>query len=183
MKTFRQFMSEKVLSIGLNPKHEKYRDQHKDEMHDMLQKSYVKAGGYSGKKSGSKEESDAIHDDLSNPKHIIKATRRGDKISSVAVYKPQHGRKSIAGGTDGSDQGKADLKKTSLEDHEHKRSWGEVSGAPEHIRRKMGVPVVPSDRAEKLLGKKVKIVDKERYSRKIGDDEHEKVIMGHPKES
>ena len=49
MLAFTQFvLTEKVLSIGLNPNHEKYREHHRGEMHDMIRKSYSKIGGYGG---------------------------------------------------------------------------------------------------------------------------------------
>lgn len=181
MQYFKSFLTEKVLSIGLNPSHEKYREHHRQQIHDIIHKSYKPLGGYLGIKSGSPEESDAIHQDIS--KSMIKAVKRDGKITAINLYKKQHGRKTIASGTDGSEQGKKDWFKTKLEDHEQKRAWGEVSGAPEHIQRKMGVPAVPSSQAGKLLGKKITPVkgDKERYSREIAGHPHVKVIMGYPK--
>ena len=183
MKSFKDYINEHVLSIGLNPKHEKHRAGYENEMHDVLKKSYSSVeGGYSGAGAGTKEESDAIRSDIRNSNHVIKAVRRGDKITSVSIYKKHHGRKMIALGTDGSNQGKMDVKKTMQDDHKDKRSWAEVSGAPEAIKRKIGFPVVPSSRAKELTGKSdVRPVDKERYVRKIGGHDHEKVIMGHPK--
>lgn len=183
MKTIKQFLDEHVLSIGLNPDHDKHREQHKDDIHDVLKRAYSTVeGGYSGQGHGSHKETEAIHADISNPNHIIKAVKRGGKISAVAIYKKSHGRKMIALGHDGSDQGKKDIKKTMMDDNKMKRSWAEVSGAPEHISRKMGVPVVSSSHAKELTGKSdVRIKDKERYVRKIGGQDHEKVIMGHPK--
>lgn len=183
MKRYREYINERVLSIGLNPDHEKHRKGYEDEMHDVLKKSYASVeGGYSGLGHGTKAESDSIRDDIRNPNHVIKAVRRNGKISSVSIYKKQHGRKMIALGTDGSNQGKKDVKQTMKDDNKKKRSWAEVSGAPEALKRKMGFPVVPSDRAKELTGKAdVRVKDKERYVRKIGGDDHEKVIMGHPK--
>ena len=69
------------------------------DMHDMLVKSYHYVGGYAGLGSGSKEESKAIHSDLSNPDHIIKVIKRGSAITALAMYKPQFGRKGIASAT------------------------------------------------------------------------------------
>ena len=110
-------------------------------------------------------------------------TKRDGKITAVALYKKKFGRKAIAMGTDGSDQGKRDFKKIQLEDHENRRAWGEYSDAPEHMNRKIGVPVVSSKQASKLTGKSdVEIEDEERYKRKIGGEKHSKVIMGYPKD-
>jgi hypothetical protein len=184
MLSFNEFISEHVLSIGLNPKHEKYREHHRKDLHDLMKKSYEKIGGYCGHKPGSKEESDAIHADISNPHHIIKATRRDGKITSASIYKKKHGRKQIGIATDGTMQGKRDVKRTFDDDHKMKRSWAEVSGAPEKIQRKNGVPVIHNSRAAKLTGKPIEKLhpDAEHYTRTIGGHSHDKVIMGHPKE-
>lgn len=181
MLRFISYLEEHVISIGYNPKHEKFREQHRQEIHDLMHHAYKAIGGYSGHKSGSEEESKAIHDDIS--KHNIKAVKRDGKISAVNIYKNQHGRKLVAVATNGTEQGKKDWKKISTEDNEHKRAWGEVSGAVEKIHQKLGFPKVPSKHAEKLLGKKVTPVsgDEHKYTRKIGEHEHEKTIMGHPK--
>ena len=173
-------LQEHVLSIGINPSHEKYREKHRQEMHDMIHKSYAAIGGYAGHETGSDKESEAIYNDIDNS--LIKAVKRNGKLTAINLYKKQHGRKSIASATDGSDQGKEDFKKSKLEDHEQRRAWGEVSGAPEHIQRKMGVPIVSNKRARELLNKDVDLDDDgEHYSRKIGGHVHRKVIMGHPK--
>jgi hypothetical protein len=179
MHSFKSFLAEKVLSIGLNPEHEKFREKHRQQIHDVIQHSYKNVdGGYGGNGSGTKKESDAIHDDITHS--VIKATKRGDKITAVNLYKKQHGRKSIASGTDGSEQGKNDWKKTKLEDNTKKRSWGEVSGAAEHLQRKIGVPVIKNNVVGKLLNKHIeKDEDGEHYTRDIGGQKHRKVAMGH----
>lgn len=179
MIRFKDFLRERYLSIGLNPKHEPYREKYRETIAHILRKSYEGIGGYGGLTPGSKEESDAIHKDISD--HMIKAVKRGDSISSVRIYKDSHGRKSIAAGTDGSVQGKKDFRAIGLDDMKKQRSWGEVSGAPEIIARKQGMPVIPSSQAEKLLGKKVDIEDAERYTRNIGGHPKSKVIVGYPK--
>jgi len=177
-----ELISEKVLSIGINPSHEEHREKHRQEIHDIIHKSYSdpRIDGYGGHKSGSKEESDAIHHDITHS--LIKAVKRDGKITAVNLYKKQHGRKSIASGTNGTVQGKKDWKKTKIEDHEQKRAWGEVSGSAEHLQRKIGVPVIPSNRAGELLNKGVTPhKDGEHYDREIGGKVHTKVMMGHPK--
>ena len=80
-----EYLEERVLSIGINKDHEHHREKHRGEMHDMLHKAYKPLGGYSGKKSGSKQESEAIHHDISHS--AIKAVKRGGKLSAVALYK------------------------------------------------------------------------------------------------
>lgn len=183
MLTFLEYSNlivERVLSIGLNPDHEKHREQHRQEIHDMLRKAYEPIGGYAGHKSGSEEESKAIHSDISQS--LIKATKRDGKITAVNLYKKQHGRKSIAVATDGTEQGKKDFMKTKVEDHELKRAWGEVSGKMQHISKKIGMPTIPARRAKELLGKDVKVHDDgEHYDRPIGGHMHTKIMVGHPK--
>jgi len=180
MKTFKSLINETFLTIGFDPKHEHLRDKHRQEFHDILRNSYKNVeGGYGGLGHGTEEESKSIHKDLDSS--LIKATKRDNKITSVVLYKKSAGRKGIAMGTDGTSQGKSDFKNISKEDNKLKRSWGEVSGVPEIINKKMGVPYVPAENAEKLLNKKVDITGKFTYKRKIGNDEHEKSIMGHPK--
>lgn len=183
MLTFKGFLKEHIVSIGLNHKNDDLREKHREEIHDILHKAYShpSIGGYGGLKSGSKEESDSIHKDISDS--IIKATRRNGKITAVNLYKNQHGRKTIAAGSDGTPKGKQDWKKIATEDHGQKRAWAEVSGAVEKIMTKIGSPKVSSKHAGDLLGKEVKPVsgDEHKYVRKIGDGDHEKIIMGHPK--
>lgn len=182
MKTYKEFISERVLSIGINPKHEIHREKHRQEIHDILRNAYEPIGGYAGLKSGSSEESEAIHGDISNS--LIKATKRNGKISSVSVYKPQHGRKAVAIGTDGTPQGKKDFLKTAIEDNEQKRAWGEFSGAIEHIGKKIGMPILPASKAKELTGKSDIEPDEdgEHYTRKIGLERRRKLAMGHPKQ-
>lgn len=182
MQTFTEFITEHVLSIGLNDNHDRFREQHRGEFHDLIQKAYKPIGGYAGHKSGSESESKAIHDDISSS--VIKATKRDGKITAVNLYKKQHGRKSIASASDGTDQGKKDYLKTKIEDHEMKRAWGEVSGKVAHIHSKIGTPDIPSSRAKELLGKDVKPhADGVHYDRAIGGEVHTKKMVGHPKVS
>lgn len=183
MLSFRNFLNEHIVSIGLDPKQEHTREKHRSEIHDLLHKAYShpSIGGYGGLKSGSKEESDSIHHDITHS--IIKASKRDGKITAVNLYKNHHGRKMIAAGSDGSERGKEDWKKLSSEDHHQKRAWGEVSGAVEKIMTKIGSPKIDSKHAKKILNKDVKPVenDPHKYVRKIGHNDHEKTIMGHPK--
>ena len=181
METFKSFLTEKVLSIGFNPEHEHHREKHRQQIHDMMQKSYEKCGGYGGLPSGSKEESDSIHHDITHSH--IKAVKRGDSITAAHLYKMQHGRKTIAAATNGTPEGKKDWLKVGMEDHAQKRAWAEKSGAPEHIAHKLGVPAVPAKHAERLTGKKVEVhPDGIHYTRNIGGHAHTKAIYGHPKD-
>ena len=187
MQTFKEYLEEnnlieKVLSIGLNPAHEKHRETHRKEIHNIIHQSYKKVGGFKSHKSGSAAESKAIHHAITHSD--IKAVKRGDHISTVNLYKKSHGRKSVASGTDGTEQGKKDFVKNKSEDHTQKRAWGEVSGAAAHINKKVGAPDIPAKHTKKLLGKDVKHhSDGIHYDRKIGPEVHTKKMMGHPKSS
>jgi hypothetical protein len=189
MLSFSEFLAEETLnerylSIGFNKSHEHHREAHRQEIHDILRKSYSHPtiGGYGGHASGSKEESDSIHHDITHSN--IKAVKRNGHVTAVQLYKDQHGRKGIAMGTDGSMRGKLDWRGITKDDHKEKRAWAEVSGAPEHTYIKMGYPKVSNTHAAKLTGKKdvrPHPTDPHKYTRKIGAGDHEKVIMGHPK--
>lgn len=183
MLSFNDFLNEHILSIGYNKAHEALREKHRQEIHDMIRKSYASENGYGGHAAGSDDESKEIHDAIS--KSNIKAVRRDGKITAVNLYKDQHGRKSIASAQDGTPQGKKDWYKIKHEDHTQKRAWGEVSHKVLHIQNKMGVPKIPSSRAKELLGKDVTPTpgDEHEYSRKIGKEVYQKTMMGHPKTS
>jgi hypothetical protein len=175
-------LNEKVLNIGFNPDHEEHREKHRKEIHDLLRKSYAGIGGYSGLGSGSKEESDAIHKDISNTN--IKAVKRDGKVVAARLYKDSHGRKSVALGSDGSDQGRKDAAMLMKDDAKLKdrHSWGEYSGAVRHIlKNKLGSPVIHPSKVEKLISKKITPVDDESYERPIGGHMHNKSVLGYPK--
>lgn len=186
MILFKEFiknnLTEHILSIGINDKHDSYREKLRDQIFTILHNSYKKVeGGYSGMGSGSEEESETINKDISNL--FIKATLRNGKVTAVSLYKNLHGRKLVALGTDGTEQGKKDYIKTSLEDHNFERSWAEVSGAIERFHSKIGSPKISGDQAEKILNKKILKVhdDKYHYDRIIGKDVHTKIMTGFPK--
>lgn len=179
MKTFSQYLQEHILSIGLNPEHEKHREKHREAIHNILRSSYKDIGGYGGAGSGSEKESEAIHHDITHSS--IKAVVRNGKVTAASLYKKSHGRKNISLGSDGTAQGKKDVKHTSQEDITHKRAWGEYSGGAEKLKRGQNAPIVHPSHAERLTGKKATPVDSEYYKRDIGGHEHKKVIFGHPK--
>lgn len=185
METFLQYLEEKFLNPGFNPDHEKYRELHRQDIHDILRNSYSKLGGYAGMKSGSDEESKTIHDDISNSH--IKAVRRNGKISAVVLYKAKKGRKIVAAGTDKSDQGSKDFINIMKEDFktqaDARNVWGEFSGPMQHIiKNKIKAPVVSPRSASELTGKETKVLRRNRYKRTIGGKRMTKMILGKPKE-
>lgn len=182
MLLFNEFLNETVISPGFKPEHEPLREKHRQEIHDILHNSYKSIGGYSGHPSGSKEESDAIHHDITHT--AIKATRHNGKVTSAVLYKKQHGRKIVGIGTDGSEHGKKGVVQTLTSDHRQKRAWGEVSGKVEHLANKIGFPKLKAHHTTALIGKHtIHSDDGEHYTRSIGGHNHEKVGIGHPKEN
>lgn len=183
MLSFNQFITEKVINI-FKPEHEKFREQYRNDIHDIIQKSYARAtkDGYLGLGSGTPEESAQIHKDISNLN--IKAVKRDGKITAVNMYKDQFGRKSVATGHDGTVQGKKDWKQLASEDiHQTDRYvWGEVSGGSEAAKKKLGAKEIPFEKMGGLIGKSMQRVgDTNRYVRDIGGEPHEKVGIGNPK--
>lgn len=182
MKRFTNFLSEKILSPGFNPNHEKYRSYFRDQIHDILHKSYAAVpGGYGGVGSGSKEERDLIHSDIHNPEHKLKITKRGNTVTSVQIYKEdEYGRKGIGGGTNGTPQGKRDFIKTTTDDIKHRYVRGEVSGAPRKIMHNLGASEIPFEIAKKTLRGKhlTQVGTSNSYVRDIGGHPHEKTLMG-----
>ena len=178
----KQNLQERVLSPGFNKEHEKYREMHRQDIHDILRSSYKDIGGYGGLGHGSEQESKAIHDDISSTN--IKMTRRNGKISSVNLYRDMAGRKSIAAGTDGSVRGKEDFIRNKNEDNTHKRAWGETSGKMETIMRKLKAPVIPPEKVAKVTGKTLKTdPNGEHYVRDINGHPHRKIAFGHMKDN
>lgn len=172
-------LNEKIINVGFNASQEPNREKYRQQVHDVIQKSYKNVeGGYGGHGSGSDAESKAIHADISD--HAIKATKRGSDITHATIYKKSKGRKIIGLGTSGTEQGKADWKKTAEEDKKKKRAWGEFSGKAERAYKSVGFAQKSSARAGELTGKNVNIVDRKRYTRNIGGHEHEKTILGYP---
>lgn len=186
MLSFQEYITERFVNFGFGKDSElAKRKAHHKELFDVIQSSYrAVEGGYGGLGSGSKEEAESIKADIHHPDHAIKATRRNGKIVHVKIYKKTpYGRKSIAVGTDGSKEGKDAVRTTMRQDKDRKErhAYGEVSGAPENIQRKMGVPIVDTKHVAKILNKDIEIHDNERYSRMLGGTKHGKVMMGNPK--
>ena len=182
MISFSEFILERFLNPGFNEKHEHYREQHRQAVHDILRHSYKDIGGYMELGSGTDAESKAIHGDISNSD--MKLGRKEGKIVSATLYKKHpEGRKVIAAGTDGSEEGKKSLGRNIAEDiHRNERhAWGEFSGALGHIWKKSGARVVPSSKAHEMLHKVVEIVSPDSYKRLIGGKVKTKTIMGNPK--
>ena len=145
---------------------------HAQEVWDMLQKSYAAVPGGFG-------TADSV-EELINKSALWKMVRRDGHITAIGIYRDQHGRKSIAAGTDGTVQGKRDYMMIKTADISQGRAWAEVSGAPEAILRRSGARPLPNKFAAVLTGKVILDLNPDgiHYTRLIGGDAHEKAIYG-----
>lgn len=158
---------ERVLNLQTSEEKRHYANQ----VWDILQKSYAGIGGF---------KSAANVEELIADSGIWKVVKRGDSLSSVFVYKDHLGRKSIASGTDGTDQGKKDFGMVKNADIKMNRAWAEVSGAPEAILKRMKARPVSNTLAGALTGKNILSLDDDgiHYTRLIAGEPHKKVIYG-----
>ena len=154
------------------------KEQYLDEVWVILQKSYKNIGGIASMSSP---------DDLLSDKLIWKLVIRGGKVIACNIYKGSgNSRKLVAGGTDGSPEGKEDFYKMCREEVKRleRNSWGEVSGAMEGVFLfKLGATPIPADVARNVLkdrGKDILSVSNDgfHYTRKIGGKSYEKIMFG-----
>lgn len=162
-----------------------------DDVWDMLNRSYRNVkGGLAGSGFMSKE-------DMIENIPFWKLTIRNGKLSSVGMYKDKGGRKRVASGSDGTEQGKIDLMSSSIADIKQGRAFAEMSKAPLAIiskaldATKYAIPVEVLK--SKMKGKKFKEVPKDDfeylkyphlreflYQREIGGEFHTKLAIGNP---
>jgi len=112
MQSFKDFILEHYVTTDSPGEKTKYHDA----IHGMMRQSYKEIGGYSGHGHDSPDESAAISADIHNPNHIIKIKKVGGTPVAAAIYKKSHGRKLIAAGTTGSDEGRHHIKKMLKDD-------------------------------------------------------------------
>lgn len=117
-----------------------------DDIWNIMQLSYAPIGGFLSAKNKA---------DLIQKVAFAKMVRKDNKIVAVSLYKDAHGKKRIASGTDGTSIGKLALRQILREDVKFDRSWGEVSGAMEHIMKKEGAVPYPNTLAAELLQREI----------------------------
>lgn len=174
-------LNEHYLNFWQNDREKK--EQYADVVMDILDKSYANIGGAHTSK-----------DEIVGDNIYWKLVKRDGKIVAASLYKIQgDNRKLMVCGSDGSKQGKDELKKILLDDVTltARGAYAEVSEAIEHIMvDKYNCKKVPVDVAEKVLAalpNPKKILDKKEdgyhYDRKIGNDVYTKIMVGNvPKE-
>jgi hypothetical protein len=177
----KEFLIERILNLHTPEQKAKYADQ----VWDLLQKAYQKVGGF--KSAINKEEL------VANPGYW-KVAKRGDKITAVNLYRkiPQTDTfKVYASGAESeldptkdeyraTKQGKRDYSAIKKADVTQKRSWAEVSGAPETVAKRLGANPIPNKYAAYLTGKEILELSSDgyHYTRLIMGEPHEKIIYG-----
>lgn len=149
-----------------------------DDVWNILQFSYAPIGGIASIQNP---------EELLNDKYFWKLVRKNNKIVAVTIYKGGYSSRKIAlGGSDGTPEGKQALFNMCREDASRieRGAWAEVSGAMEHIYIfKYGATPIPAELSVKILndlGKEVKSISKDgyHYTRRIGNRDYEKIMMG-----
>lgn len=165
------------------------KEKYADDVWEMLQHSYKSIGGYQGAKSA---------DHLVSKTYLWKIITKGDTPVAIGIYKQQFGLKRIAIGTakdaggeivhvTGEDKkvrvGKAAL--TKLVKSDLKTAWVETSGGSEKLIMKVGGSKyrLPNTDANALTGKEILDMNDDgfHYTRDIGGEPHEKIIIGTPR--
>jgi hypothetical protein len=177
----KEFLIERILNLHTPEEKAKYADQ----VWDLLQKAYQKAGGF--KSATSKEEL------IDNPGYW-KVVKRGDKITAVSLYKKVPQTKTFKVYASGAEadfdpdkkeysatqQGKHDYIDIKKADISQKRSWAEVSGGPEILAKRLGARPISNKFAAYLTGKEIKELNPDgyHYTRLTMGEPHEKAIYG-----
>lgn len=171
---FKKFLIEHYLNLFKEEDKKLYAD----DIWNMLQNAYRYIGGLKGSGFSSKDE-------MIKKIHMWKLNRRDGKINAFILYKDSNGRKLVAIGTDGTEQGKEDFKKMFKEELVQNRAYGEISHSVLKLAFKilgdeLFQHLVPSDEVSKILGKEISKTDAFKYKRNIGGDEIEKIMYGVP---
>lgn len=177
--------------VNLLDKDEAEKHKHKHEVFHMLQKAYADQGGIHG--SGFKSP-----DDMVKNIPFWKMHKKDGKVTSVSLYKDSQGRKRVAVASDGTEEGKKALGSAMQADFKQNRAHGEVSGKSLSFLKKQ-VHILDHARtyeeAQKyhaVKGDEIKRPEADDpevkrhpelkdhfYQRKIGDEWHTKVLLGH----
>lgn len=153
------------------------RQRYATDVWEILQDSYKEIGGIKG--NGFKSIEDMI-DNIP----LWKLCVRGGEVTAVMMYKDNHGRKSVAMGTDGSAMGKKDLANMLRDEYKTKRAYAEISGGSLKFHQKLlGAEFesirLPSEKAIDIFGTdEIKLVDEYNYKRLIGGKWIDKVMVG-----
>ena len=184
-------LSETYVNLLGSDKQQK--EKYVDEVWEILKKSYSKIGGIKGRGFGSKQE-------MIEQIPFWKLVRKDGKIVAVVMYKDKKGRKMVAIGTDGSEEGQKATQ--DIYKNEFSRSFFELSdralGAVlKAVGEKFALKYIKDIDTVKGLLKGNEVLEpdmndssvefikdnypkiaKHFYQRKIGDGLKHKVLMG-----
>lgn len=150
------------------------RIEYADEVFNMLVNSYKNIGGLKGKGFNSPSE-------MIKEIQMWKLSFVQGELVAVVMYKDRAGRKLVALGSNNSPTGKNKLKE--ILKVEFSRSYAEISGPllkfmertlPTELKRW----TISTDKVEKILNKKIKIIDDFYYTRTINNETIKKVLIG-----
>lgn len=166
-----QIITERYVNlIGPDPK----KDRYKDEVFDILQKSYANIGGLA---SSGFESPKAMVEKIPFWKLAIKS----GKVVAAVLYKDKNGRKAVASGTDGTLAGKKAM--VDIVRQEHNRSYVEKSKASLGLfmkslpRQEALNAIIPVEKVKEILPKEeITPVDLDPQSWPVTDDERESTL-------
>ena len=138
----------------------------------MLQTAYAPLGGFS--------TAENIDELIYKKSGLWKAISRNGHLTAVHIYKNQFGSKGIGIASDGTVQGKKDVKMLLRSDIATKRMWIEVSGIPEKLYQQYGATAISSKFAPILTKHEILSYDPDgyHYTRLIHGQPKEKIIYG-----
>ena len=171
MLNFKEFLNEKFINLF----DENEKEQYKDEVWNLLQKSYAPLGGIKG--NGFKNP-----DDMVKNIKMWKIQKKNGKIVAGVMYKDKNYRKTVAVFTDGSKNGKESLKQMLKDDL--KRSIIEVSHSLlKFLERNLPSFIdkykIPCKKVKEYLpDDEINCEDEYYYTRKIGNEEIRKLMLG-----
>ena len=146
---FEQVLNERFVNVFTPEDKEAYMD----EVWNLLELTYAEIGGLMG----------AGKENLAKTPGIWKLVRKNNKIVAGILYRDLAGRKIRLVLHDDSEQGRNWVKKILKDDIALGRSWGEVSGALEHVMMKLGAKPIPAVKAEEILGKPLQKIESDGY--------------------
>lgn len=174
MRTFKQIaLNETINNLFTAEDKEKYVD----EVWDLLIEAYKAIGGIKGSGFANKK-------DMIDKIKMWKIIKKDSKIIAGLMYKDKGMRKTVACFTDNSKEGKMALLKLLKDDLE--RSSIEVSHSllnflEKKLPKLVDKYVVHTSEVEKVLGKKIDIIDDRKYSRDINGAVITKMMLGNIK--
>lgn len=200
MLSFRNYIKEAKFS-DLNPKKGEWKNipinffgkdsEINKELFDLIDKSYQYVGGHANYKSPEDLPAGIDGKDVIIW-YGVDIDDDPEPDAASASKKTPYGEKSVLGASDGSIEGKTQYVLRTMEKLNTQGNYAEMSGAIAHIMiSRHNVPFVDNQEdVEKILGKKVEWIGAHPegkypkhpgwYKRKIGGEEHMKILLGKP---